>query len=204
MLALLSAVALTAVGHAPPPTACTNLPTPPANAAAANDNRARAGRLENGVLTLRLVARPAAWRPDGPSGCALSVHAFAEEGKGTTIPGPLIRVQSGTEVRVIVRNALPGVMWVRGLQDRAMGSTLDSAEVEPGASREFRFVAATRGAWHYWAGAVGARSPTSDVNGQLVGGLVVDSTSNEASREDRVMVLTRWNPPARRTTRAFS
>jgi manganese oxidase len=203
MLALLSAVALTAVGHAPPPTACTNLPTPPANAAAANDNRARAGTLENGVLTLRLVARPAAWRPDGPSGCALSVHAFAEEGKGTTIPGPLIRVKSGTEVRVIVRNALPGVMWVRGLQDRAMGSTLDSAEVEPGASREFRFVAATRGAWHYWAGAVGARSPTSDVNGQLVGALVVDSTSNEASREDRVMVLTRWNPAGAADNKGF-
>src|SRR5688500_18147420 len=73
---------------------CPALPSPPRNAAVPNDNRVRAGTLQGGVLTLRLVAQRAAWRPDGPSGCALGVHAFAEEGKQATTPGPLIRVAS--------------------------------------------------------------------------------------------------------------
>src|SRR5512142_15586 len=85
---------------------CSALPSPPRSAALANDNRLRAGTLHGGVLTVRIVAGRAAWRPDGPSGCALGIHAFAEEGKPATIPGPLIRVRSGTQVRVTVRNAL--------------------------------------------------------------------------------------------------
>lgn len=174
---------------------CSALPSPPRNAALPNDNRLRAGTLRGGVLTVRIVAQPVAWKPDGPSGCALGVHAFAEEGKPATIPGPLIRVSSGTEVRVTVRNALSTPLWVRGLQDRTVGNTLDSTEVRPGQLREFRFVAARRGAWHYWAGAVGARVPTSDADGQLVGALVVDSLNGDAKPpEDRVLVLTRWNP----------
>src|SRR5262245_39599377 len=114
---------------------CSALPSPPRNAALPNDNRFRAGTLQRGVLTARIVARRAAWRPDGPSGCALGVHAFAEEGKPATIPGPLIRVRPGTQVRVIVRNALSTPLWVRGLQDRAAGNTLDSTEVRPGQLR---------------------------------------------------------------------
>lgn len=184
---------LTAIGTTM--SSCSALPSPPRNAAFPNDNRLRAGTLQAGVLTVHIVAQRAAWKPDGPSGCGLGVHAFAEEGKPATIPGPLIRVRSGTQVRVSVRNALSKPLWVRGLQDRATGNTLDSTEVRPGQLREFRFVAATRGAWHYWAGGVGARVPTSDADGQLVGALVVDSLSGDARLpEDRVLVLTRWNP----------
>src|SRR5205085_2408284 len=83
-----------------------------------NDNRAPGGTLREGVLAIRLVARDAAWRPDGPDGGVLAVHAFAEEGKPARIPGPLIRVLAGTEVRATVRNALATPIWVRGLQDR--------------------------------------------------------------------------------------
>lgn len=177
------------------------LPSPaPSTAAEPNDNRAHAGTLRDGVLTVRLVAREAAWRPDGPEGCALPVHAFAEEGKLTQVPGPMIRVAAGTEVRVAVRNALSSAIWVRGLQDRTIGTQLDSVEVAPGATRDFRFVAATPGAWHYWArsGPV-TRFVRSDADGQLVGALVVDDTNAAPSagatpREDRVLVMTRWTP----------
>jgi FtsP/CotA-like multicopper oxidase with cupredoxin domain len=183
---------------------CAHLPTPPSAAAVANDNRARAGTLRDGVLSVRLVARPAAWRPDGPSGCALRVHAFAEDGKPTTVPGPLIRVNAGTEVHVTFRNTLPTALWVRGLQDRAAGRALDSAEVLPGASREFRFVASTPGGWYYWAGSAGARIPTSDADGQLVGAMIVDAVGSGAPQgEDRVLILTRWNPTGSPDNKGF-
>jgi len=160
----------------------------------ANPNTSRAGKLESGILTVRLVAQSAAWRPDGPAGCALSVHAFAEEGRPSQIPGPLIRVRAGTEVRVSVRNALPTTLWLRGFQDRVLGN-IDSIEVEPGATRDIRFVAKTPGAWFYWAGARNALTPSSGADGQLVGALVVDplSDTSRATMHDRILVLTRWN-----------
>jgi manganese oxidase len=203
MFAPLSALALAALGHGPLATACTNLPIPPSTAAVANDNRTRAGTMRDGVLTLTLVAQRVAWRPDGPNGCALSVNAFAEEGKPATVPGPLIRVSAGAEVRVTVRNTLPTALWVRGLQDRAAGRTLDSAEVRPGASREFRFVASAPGSWFYWAGSTGASSPTSDADGQLVGAMVVDSAGGAQMGEDRILVLTRWTPTGSQENKGF-
>jgi FtsP/CotA-like multicopper oxidase with cupredoxin domain len=194
MLTLTAALgtAIAAGAGRAPAADCRHLPAPPATAAAPNDNRAGAGVLRDGVLTVRLVARAAAWRPDGPAGCALSVRAFAEEGRPTRIPGPMIRVRSGTEVRVSVRNALGTALWLRGLQGRD-AHVLDSAEVAPGATREFRFVATAPGAWYYWAGAVGDRVPVSGVDGQLVGALVVDPREGPAA-PDRVLVLTRWTP----------
>ena len=95
---------------------CAHLPVANAPRAASNDNRAFAATLRDGVLSLRIVARPVAWYPEGPQGCALRVHAFAEEGKSPRIPGPMIRVRAGTEVHVIVRNALGKALWMRGLQ----------------------------------------------------------------------------------------
>ena len=203
MLALLSALALTAIGHAAASAACTNLPTPPSTAAVANDNRARAGTTRDGVLTLKLVAQRVAWRPDGPNGCTLSVNAFAEEGKPVTVPGPLIRVNAGAEVRATVQNTLATSIWVRGLQDRAAGQTRDSAEVLPGASREFRFVASTPGAWYYWAGSADATVTTSDADGQLVGAMVVDSAGGPPKGEDRILVLTRWTPKGSPQNKGF-
>src|SRR5688572_19864009 len=85
---------------------CRHLPAPDRPRAASNDNRISVGKVQDGVVTVRLVTREAMWFPDGPDGCALRVRAFAEEGRSAQIPGPLIRVRTGTEVRVSVRNAL--------------------------------------------------------------------------------------------------
>ena len=111
---------------------CRHLPAPDRPRAVANDNRVGGGTLRDGVVTLRLVVRDVSWYPDGPNGCALRVRAFAEEGNPALIPGPLIRVRAGTEVRASVRNTLRTTLWVRGLHDRDTG-ILDSAEVAPGA-----------------------------------------------------------------------
>jgi FtsP/CotA-like multicopper oxidase with cupredoxin domain len=169
----------------------------------ANDNVAAGGTVRNGVVMLRLVMQDANWYPDGPNGCALQVRTFAEEGKPPRIPGPLIRVSAGTEVQVTVRNRLASTLWVRGLQDRASG-VLDSTEVAPGVTRQFRFRAVTPGAWYYWAGGANARVPASDESGQLAGALVVDSLPAVGARPaPRIFLMTRWTPAGTRGNRGF-
>src|SRR4051812_13147941 len=97
---------------------CRHLPAARAPRVSPNDNRHSSGTLRDGVVSLRLVMREASWYPDGANGCALQVRAFAEEGKPARVPGPLIRVRTGTDVSVTVRNALATSLWVRGLQTR--------------------------------------------------------------------------------------
>ena len=182
---------------------CRRLPAPDRPRAAGNDNRSPGGTVRDGVVTLRLVMRDARWYPDGPAGCALGIRAFAEEGQSALIPGPLIRVRTGTEVRVYVRNALSGAVWVRGLQARDAG-VLDSTEVVPGDTREFRFRAGTPGAWYYWAGGANARVPASNTDGQLVGALVVEPAADVAHLTgDRVFVMTRWTPDGTSGNRGY-
>jgi manganese oxidase len=162
--------------------------------ALANDNRAPSGSFRDGVLEVNLVARSVSWYPDGPGGCAFRVHAFGEEGKAVQVPGPLVRVRAGTEVRINVRNALSAPIWIRGLQDHTTGA-IDSTEIAPGTTRELRFRATTPGAWYYWAGARGktaASYPMSTDDGELVGALVVDPATGPS--HDRVLVMTRWTP----------
>lgn len=83
-----------------------------------NDNRAPAGTLENGVLTLRLEVRPGALHPEEDNGPSVPVLAFAEVGHPLNVPGPLIRVVQGTEVRVSIKNPFPdSTLTIHGLQD---------------------------------------------------------------------------------------
>src|SRR5688500_9909411 len=52
-----------------------------------NDNRAAAGALRDGVLTISLEATLTMWHPDGDSLPGLPVEAFAESGKQPSAPG---------------------------------------------------------------------------------------------------------------------
>ena len=73
----------------------------------ANSNRVPAGKLENGILTLRLELRQGDWYPEADTGTSMKVYAFAEEDKAPQIPGPLIRIPEGTEIHVTLHNLLP-------------------------------------------------------------------------------------------------
>ena len=193
----------TALSLVPTPaqgTDCSGLPRPNAPIAAPNENRTSAGILRDGVLTLHLVARRAVWYPEGPASCGLTVNAFAEEGKEAWIPGPLIRVVAGTELRVSLRNSISKPIWVRGLQDHP-GGELDSIEVIPGSTREFRFRVTVRGAFYYWGGERGARLPQPNEDGQLVGAFVVDPPVG--APDDRVFVTTRWTPTGAGPTSSY-
>lgn len=157
-----------------------------------NDNRTHAGTLRNGVLTVRLVAQPALWRPESPDGPDLPVYAFAEEGKSPRIPGPLVRVPVGTEIRVSIRNALPEVLRVYGLQDRPSERT-DSLDIAPGQSTLFKIRAGAAGSYFYSARTSRDTFPFAQLaDGQLSGAIIVDTVGVPRPATDRVFVLGLW------------
>ena len=174
----------------------------PAHASAervtANDNRAPAGTVRAGTFTVRLEVREGEWRPDRETDAGVRVRAFAEEGKPLQVPGPLIRVIEGTEIRASIRNALgDGTLIVHGLHTRGGSAASDTVHVPAGGVRELRFVAGPPGTYYYWG-------TTRDVPGldrrgkedsQLSGALVVDPRGPAPSAPDRVFVMGRWGEP---------
>ena len=157
-----------------------------------SDNRRRAGKLENGVLTIRLDARTGMWYPEGKKGIGLTVAAFAEEGRAAQNPGPLIRVPVGTEVRAFVRNSLAKPLTLFGL-GAERGLAADSFMVDPGAVREVRFVASTAGTFYY-VGKTTKGRPLGRLgeDSQLNGVIVVDSAGAPATPNDRIFSIGWW------------
>jgi hypothetical protein len=155
----------------------------------ANDNRVAAGKLHDGVLTLRLVAREGRWYPESDSGKSIVVQAFAEEGSAPRIPGPLVRVPSGTLIRVSVRNTLGRTLVVFGMHERPSDSA-DTLVVLPGATRETTFRAGAPGSYFYWGSTSGngLRDREGD-DSQLYGAFVVDSAGTASPPRDRIFVI---------------
>ena len=157
-----------------------------------NDNRTPAGRLRDGVLTLRMVAQPAIWRPEGPNGPDLPIYAFAEEGKRPLVPGPLIRVPAGTEIHVSLRNSLPHALRVYGLQDRP-SDKVDSLDITPGHTAVLKIRAAAAGTYFYSARTSRDTFPFGQLaDGQLSGAIIVDSGGAAQPAKDRVFVIGLW------------
>jgi len=169
--------------------------SPSAEQIGINDNRAAAGTLRDGVLTIRLDARTGEWHPDGDADRGITVAAFAEEGKPPQIPAPLIRVPKGTEIHAFVRNSLAdSTLVVHGLYTRGAGGS-DTLQIRPGEVREIRFRAGVPGTYFYWAttgatATLGFRGPAS----QLSGAFVVDTGTTLGTARDRVFVLGFWRP----------
>jgi FtsP/CotA-like multicopper oxidase with cupredoxin domain len=163
-----------------------------------NDNLVAAGRLRDSTLTLAIEARVGRWFPDEDRrDSALVVAAFGIKGKPPSIPGPLIRVRSGTRIRVRVRNRLDSLpLFVHGLQSHPAASD-DTLQVAAGATREIEFTAGAPGTYFYWAS-------TDDEtieerlrrDSQLSGALIVDPPTGAVST-DRIFVLgvMDLNPP---------
>ena len=159
-----------------------------------NDNRAGAGTLRDGVLTLRLEARLGDWHPDGDEAPGAELPAFAEIGKAPQIPGPLIRVAAGTRVTATVRNVLPNdTLLVHGLYTREPGGRAAAPiELTPGQERMVEFVLRVPGTYYYWATTM--RRPLRyrvHEDAQLTGAIVVDPAGMTA-HEDRVFVIGMW------------
>jgi hypothetical protein len=177
-------------------------------AASTNDNRAPAGTLANGVLSLHLEMRPAIWYPEEDGKAHLIVSAFAEEGHIPQIPGPMIRVPGGTEIAATIRNLLDHTIYVHGLAPRLDANakpaaaqldptnTSDGAntlEIPTGTVREVRFKSGAPGSYYYWAS--NDRQSLLMRNGPdsvLSGAFLVDPPG--ARSNDRVFVINTWVP----------
>src|SRR3954471_243243 len=158
-----------------------------------NGTRRPAGRLEHGVLTLALEVRAGTLRPEEDGGPGVPALAFAEAGAPLQVPGPLIRVPQGTEVRVSVRNPLDSSLTIHGLAARPMAND-SGLLVRPGETREIRFRAASSGTYYYWASLNGgAFLDRQWLDSQLTGALVVDPPG--APADDRIFVVGLWSHP---------
>ncbi len=115
----------------------------------ANTNRKPAGRMHNRVLSISLEAREGLWYPETKDGPGLSVQAFAEKGRPLSIPGPLIRVIEGTEIRASIHNAISAsTLVMHGFHPRP-GDPKDTFEIPSGETREVRFKAGAAGTYYY-------------------------------------------------------
>ncbi len=175
----------------------------PVDRVRANDNRARAGIFSAGVLAVRMEARMAQWHPQGEDAPGAMVPAFAEIGRPAQIPGPLIRVAGGTDVIVVIRNAIMGtVLTVHGLHSRpAYGAAFnDSIQLGYGQVQQLRFRLDRPGTYYYWGTTTGqAFGMRTREDAQLTGVIVVDEPGERAPR-DRIVVLGMWADTARSET----
>jgi FtsP/CotA-like multicopper oxidase with cupredoxin domain len=162
-------------------------------AATPNANTTAGGALRDGVLTVALDAHRVMWHPDGDSLPGRETTAFAEAGKTPSIPGPLIRVPAGTELRITVRNVDVGdtlifsVPFLRG--GVGLAAFGDSLLVPPGGAGEFRVTASTPGNFFYRAGGKDSLSQALFIHGLLAGAVVVDSAAPARAPNDRIFVL---------------
>lgn len=159
-----------------------------------NDNRQPAGQLHHDTLTLHLELRRGRWFPGNDSGPSQVVQAFAEAGRPLQIPGPMIRVVTGTPIHFTLRNALAdSTLVVRGLEQQP-GSPDDPVQVRPGAVREVRFIAGAPGTYFYWGSTSGRGMDRRDGDdSQLYGALIVDSVGTTGPPADRVFVMGAWH-----------
>ena len=183
-----------------PPASRPIAPAPNATAerVAANDNRERAGVLRSRVLAVRLEVREGEWHPDGENDPGVGIRAFAEEGKPLRVPGPLLRVTEGTEIRATIRNSLAGrPVIIHGLHARGASAAPDTVHVASGAVREVRFVAGAPGTYYYWGATtdVPALDTRLAEDSQLSGAFVIDPRGSAPSGSDRVFVIGRWGKP---------
>lgn len=165
----------------------------------ANENRDPAGRMRGKVLSLDLEVRMARWYPEASNGPFIEVAVLAEGGRRPSIPGPLIRVKTGTTIAATLRNALndSSVTFI-GLQTRP-GRVPDSVRLAPGETRILRFAAGEPGTYLYRAilGSYQAPPPPTRQDTrereQLAGAFVVDSAGQIP--DDRVFVINIWRDP---------
>ncbi len=167
--------------------------SPGAVRAIANTNHRPAGMRSAGVLTLAIDIVTSAMHPEGDTDPEVPILAFAERGHAPQVPGPLVRVPQGTEVRLTITNKTDSAVTVGGFRP-GVSAANDSIGLAAGASRELRYRLTIPGTYFYW-GALG-NSNWSDrlwYDSQLNGAIVVDPS--DGSIKDHIFVISEWFHP---------
>ncbi len=157
-----------------------------------NDNRAPAGRFHGDTLELNLEVAMASWRPEADSGPSIRVAAFGEAGHAPRIPGPLIRVPTGTIIVASVRNRLAdSTIAVHGLLTHP-GTVDDSLVLRPGESVTVSFAAGAPGTYLYYAvpGKHSIKPFQNEERETTSGAFIVDPAGG--SPPDRILMMNIW------------
>ncbi len=160
-----------------------------------NDNRSTAGRFENGIFYIDLEARPGAWYPETHDGSGLRVYAFAEKGKHIQLPGPLIRVPEGTEIKAsITNNIKEHELVLYGFYTRP-GDPSDSVVVAPGETHQLHFNAGKAGTYFYRASASDSSFDGLPFfnDSQLYGAFIIDPPDQIPDPSERIFMFGIWN-----------
>jgi FtsP/CotA-like multicopper oxidase with cupredoxin domain len=168
-------------------------PAPNLARAVANQSRVPAGVLRDRVLTLSLDIVAAGWRPESEHEPEVPILAFAEPGGAPLVPGPLVRVPLGTEVRLSLRNRSDSALVIGGLR-AGPGAADDTVHLAAGATREVRYRLGKPGTWFYWGAFKGTTAEDRNwLDSQLNGAIVVDALG--ASTRDHILLLSEWFYP---------
>ena len=171
------------------------LPRPAANAirASVHSNHVPAGTRTGATLTIALDIVESAWKPEGDDDPEVPVLAFAEHGEAPTVPGPLIRVPQGTEIRVTLTNRTNSAITIGGLRP-GVSESPDTLTIAASGSRELRYRLDKPGSYFYW-GAFGGTTLVDRLwkDSQLNGALIVDPPGG--SPPDHVFLISEWFHP---------
>ena len=151
-----------------------------------NDNRKPAGEFHNGIYYLNLEIREGNWYPETKDGAPIKITAFAETGKPLQVPGPLIRVPEGTDIRVTITNRVDeGPHSLFGFYQRPHNNIKDSIIIPYGETREISFNAGEAGTYFYEAN----RGPFPHIRTQAYGALIVDAKNKKPDPAERIIMI---------------
>jgi FtsP/CotA-like multicopper oxidase with cupredoxin domain len=157
-----------------------------------NDNDRAAGVVRGNVRTVSLEVVRTVWMPGPATGRTVPVFAFAEAGRRASIPGPMLRLVAGTELRVSLRNRLDREVVIHGLSDHRGPS--DSVTLGAGEERTVDFRATVPGTYFYWGRTTRTnRDIGRTEDSQLAGAFIVDEHGASTRPTERVMVMTAFD-----------
>jgi manganese oxidase len=149
--------------------------------------------MRGSVLTVSLEAKEAQWHINGPTRPPMTIEAFAERGKAPLMPGPLVRVPRGMELRLSIRNSLAKPLTffvpaaIHGGPDRL--DAMDSIIVAPRTVETLTTHASAPGSFVYRATTPDRAVLVNHSSGLLAGAIVVDTVGAAVPSHDRVFVI---------------
>ncbi|MFN2458173.1 MAG: multicopper oxidase domain-containing protein, partial [Chitinophagaceae bacterium] len=119
-------------------------------------------------------------------GTPIKITAFAEAGKPLQVPGPLIRVPEGTEIRANITNRVVGQPHhIYGFYQRPYSNLRDSITIAPGETKGIRLNAGVAGTYFY----EGKKGPFPHTDNQLYGALIVDAKNEKPDSAERIIMI---------------